>query len=69
MLMYTLSIVEWYRPADIVLCYRLLFVQVTSAAARWRPSPCISFELRARVRRLARAWTIEDDGRLLVLEG
>lgn len=42
--------------------------KVTSAAARWRPSPCISFELRARVR-LARAWTIEEDGRLLVLEG
>jgi len=45
-----------------------MFMQVTSAAARWRPSPCIYLELRARVR-LARAWTIEADGRLLVLEG
>ena len=68
MLMYTLSNVECYRPAAIVLCYRLMFMQVTSAAARWRPSPCISLELRARVR-LARAWTIEADGRLLVLKG
>ena len=64
MLMYTLSNVECSRPAAIVL----MFMQVTSAAARWRPSPCISLELRARVR-LARAWTIEADGRLLVLEG
>ena len=58
---------------NVYCCVACLFamftpMQVTSAAARWRPSPCISFEIRARVR-LARAWTIEADGRLLVLEG